>query len=62
MSMPGVAMIMRMIVRMAGMAVPVIVGMVVRMPGHAPILPARKLGRPCNALIRHFDTAFAGMD
>jgi hypothetical protein len=38
MSMPGVAMI----VRMAGMAVAVIVAMIVWMPGHDPILPAKK--------------------
>ena len=41
MSMPGVGMI----VRMAGMSVTVIMAMVVGMPGHAPILPVRKLGR-----------------
>jgi hypothetical protein len=38
MSVPGVAMI----VRVAGMAVTV--GMVVRMPGHEPILPAKQAG------------------
>jgi hypothetical protein len=58
MSMPSVAMI----VRMAGMAVARIVAVVVRMPGHQPILPTRKLARPFNALIRHFDTVLAGMD
>ena len=66
MNVPGVAvfmnMIMCMIVRMAGMAEAVIVTVVGRIPGHAPILPARKLERPCNALIRHFDTAPARMD
>ena len=56
--MTGVAMI----VRMAGMAVAVIVAVVVRKPGHQPILPTRKLARPSNALIRHFDTALGGMD
>lgn len=40
MSMPGVAMI----VRMAGMAVTVIMAMVVGMPGHAPILTAKSRG------------------
>lgn len=40
--MPGVAMV----VRMDAMAVTVIVGMVVRMPGHEPILPARMLELP----------------
>jgi hypothetical protein len=58
MSMPGVAMV----VRMAGVAVTVVVAMVVRMPGHAPILPASKLARTCSALIRYFDNAPAGMD
>jgi hypothetical protein len=53
---------MAMIVGVAGVAVAVFVGMVVRMPGHSPILPARKLGRLSNALIRHFDTVLAGMD
>jgi len=74
MSMSRVAMTMNMIVRMAGMAVAMIVAkivalvmalvmaMVVRKPGHAPILPVRKQGRPSTALIRHFDTVFAGMD
>ena len=63
MSVPCVAMIvMAMIVRMAGMAVTVIVRRVVRMPGHEPILPSPKLVRASNALIRHFDTVLAGMD
>jgi energy-converting hydrogenase Eha subunit A len=62
MSMSGVAMVVRMIVRMAGMAVAVIVARVVRMPGHQPILPTRKPARPSGALIRHFDTVLAGMD
>lgn len=34
-----------MIVRMAGMAVTLIMAMVVGMPGHAPILTAKKQGR-----------------
>lgn len=42
MSVPGVGMI----VRMAGMAVTVIVAMVVGMPGHEPILPIRKVAQP----------------
>ena len=54
MSMPG----MSMLVRMAGMAVAV----VVRMPGHDPILRGSMVARPSRALIRHFDTVFAGMD
>jgi len=58
MSMPRVAMI----VRMAGMAVAAIVTMVMSVPGHDTILPARKLARPSSALIRHFDTVFTGMD
>jgi ABC-type phosphate/phosphonate transport system permease subunit len=61
MGVPGVTVI----VRMAGMAMTVIVAMVVRMPGHEPILPASKLGRPFRvicAVIRHFDTAAGGMD
>jgi len=57
-SMPGVAMI----VRMAGMAMVLIVAMVVSMPGHDPILLASKLAQLFSALIRHFDTAPAGMD
>jgi len=56
--MPGVAMI----VRMAGMAMVLIVAMVVSMPGHDPILLASKLAQLFSALIRHFDTAPAGMD
>jgi hypothetical protein len=58
MSMPGVAMI----VRMAGMAVAMIVAVIVRKLGHQPILPTRTLAQPSNALIRHFDTALGGMD
>lgn len=53
------------IVGMDAMAVTVIVAMAMNMPGHEPILPARKLVRPSGALgvlIRHFDTAFARMD
>jgi hypothetical protein len=52
-----------MIVRVADAAM--IVAMVVNMPGHEPILPVSKVVQPSGALgvlIRHFDTAFAGMD
>jgi hypothetical protein len=58
MSMPRVAVV----VRMAGMAVAVIVAILVSMPGHEPILRGSKLPRPSRALIRYFDTLFAGMD
>jgi len=62
MSMPGVAMFVSVIVRMAGVTVAVIVAMVVRMPGHQHILPTIKLVRPSGALIGHFDTVPGGMD
>ena len=58
MSMPRVAMI----VRMAGMAVAVIVAMAVSIRRHDPILRGSKAARSSGALIRHFDTVFAGMD
>jgi len=66
MSMPGVAMIVRMtsmvVAVIVTMVVSVVVAMVVRMPGHAPILRGSKVARPSGTLIRHFDTAPAGMD
>ena len=48
-----------MMVRTVGMTVAMIMAMVV---GHATHSTCKKAGQPFTALIRYFDTAFAGMN
>jgi len=66
MGMSGVARIVRRtsvtLTVIVTMVMRVVMALVVRMPGHNPILRGSKVGRPSGALIRHFDTALAGMD